>query len=141
MGKFIHIRSAKFPILPGEQEELVNEGTYGKALANYLQVKLSERGYVVPLVGCEDWGWWVEIRSTPVALGVCVYCRPMEGGENHPIEFACSGGAARPRQWSWKSFRFVDTAPWTDKLHDDLMAVFQEDEDVVIVGESEEFPF
>lgn len=33
MGPFIRIRSPKFPILPGEREELVNEGTYVKALA------------------------------------------------------------------------------------------------------------
>jgi hypothetical protein len=36
IDKFIHISSAKFPILRGEKEELVNEGTYGKALAEYL---------------------------------------------------------------------------------------------------------
>jgi hypothetical protein len=48
MEKFIHIRSAKFPILPGEKEELVNEGMYGKALAQYLQEKLRERGYDAP---------------------------------------------------------------------------------------------
>ena len=28
-----HLRSAKFPVLEDEEEELVNEGTYGKALA------------------------------------------------------------------------------------------------------------
>ena len=33
MDRFIHVRSKKFPILPGEKEELVNEGMYGKALA------------------------------------------------------------------------------------------------------------
>ena len=37
MGNFIHIRSSKFPILPGEKEELVNDGMYGKALAEYLR--------------------------------------------------------------------------------------------------------
>ena len=45
MGKFIHIRSAKFPILPGEKEELVNEGMYGRALAEYLQARVRDRGY------------------------------------------------------------------------------------------------
>ena len=45
MGKSIQIRSTKFPILPGEADELVNENTYGKALAIYLQGKLAERGY------------------------------------------------------------------------------------------------
>jgi hypothetical protein len=31
VDKFIHIRSAKSPVLSGEKEELVNEGMYGKA--------------------------------------------------------------------------------------------------------------
>ena len=36
MEKFIRISSAKFPILPGEDQELVNEGMYGKALGQYM---------------------------------------------------------------------------------------------------------
>ena len=72
MDKLIHIRSAKFPILPGEREELVNEGMYGKALAQYLQGKLRERGYAAPFICCEDWGWWVELKAAPVAFGVCI---------------------------------------------------------------------
>ena len=38
------IETKKFPVLKGEQEEIVNEGMYGKALCTYLQAKL-------PLVG------------------------------------------------------------------------------------------
>jgi len=57
MDKFIHIRSTKFPILPGEKEELVNEGMYGKALAQYLQGKLKDRGYDAPFICCEDYGF------------------------------------------------------------------------------------
>ena len=56
MAGFIHVKSSKFPILSGEKEELVNDGTYGKALAEYLRVKLMERGYSVPFGCCEDWG-------------------------------------------------------------------------------------
>ena len=37
--------------------------------------------------------------------------------------------------------RFVDTSPWVKKLHEDLLAVFQADVDVQIVGVSKEFPF
>jgi len=71
MNKFIHIRSAKFPVLLGEKEELVNEGMYGKALAEYLQAKLRDRGYDAPFICCEDWGWWVELRA-PFTFGVCI---------------------------------------------------------------------
>jgi hypothetical protein len=138
MDKFIHIKSTRFPILPGEREELVNEGTYGKALAEYLQVKLRERGYDVPFVCCEDWGWWVELKSAPFAFGVCIYSGPEESG---PVEYACTSGVAAARCWSWRKFRFVDTTPWSDKLHEDLMAVFRADDEVQIVGVSDEMPF
>ncbi len=137
MDTFIHIRSSKFPILPGEKEELVNDGMYGKALAKYLQAKLSDRGYDAPFVCCEDWGWWVELRTAPFAFGVCIYSGPEEDG---PVDFVCTDGATGPRKWCWKRFRFVDTSPWVKKLHEDLLAVFQADKDVEIVGISEGFP-
>ena len=56
MDEFIHIRSRKFPVLPGEREELINDGLYGRAVAQYLQAKLGERGYDAPFFCCEDWG-------------------------------------------------------------------------------------
>ncbi len=138
MNKFIHIRSPKFPILPGENEKLVNDGMYGKALAEYLQAKLSGRGYDAPFICCEDWGWWVELKAAPFAFGVCIYSDP-EG--DSPTDFVCTDGATGTRKWSWKRLQFVDTSAWSDKLHEDLMAVFQADKDVEIVGISEEFPW
>jgi hypothetical protein len=104
MDKFIHIRSPKFPILPGEKDELVNEGMYGKAVAAYLQVKLRDRGYEVPFFCCEDWGWWVELKNAPFGFGVCIYCGP---GRDGPLDFFCTDGAVGRRKWSWRRFRFV----------------------------------
>ena len=137
MNRFIHIRSSKFPILPGEEEELVNDGMYGKALAEYLQAQLTDRGYDAPFVCCEDWGWWVELKTVSFTFGVCIYSK-LEG--NGPAEFACTDGATAARKWSWKTFRFVDTSPWVRQLHEDLMAIFQADGEVEIIGISEEFP-
>lgn len=138
MGQFIHIRSSKFPVLPGEEEELVNEGMYGKALATYLQEQLNKRSVDAPFVCCEDWGWWVAVDNAPFNFGVCIYCVPAEEG---PVEYVCTDGAAGPRVWSWKRFRFLETAAWVARLHEDLMAIFQADADVEIVGVSDEFPF
>jgi hypothetical protein len=138
MDKFIHIRSSKFPILPGEKEELVNDGMYGKALAEYLQARLREQGYEAPFVCCEDWGWWIELKTAPFAFGVCIYSGPEEDG---PVDFACTSGAIAPRKWSWKRFRFVETSPWVDKLHEDLLAVFRADKEVEIVEVTEQFRF
>jgi hypothetical protein len=139
MGKFIHIRSSKFPILPGEKEELVNEGIYGKALAEYLQGRLNERGYDAPFVCCEDWGWWVEVRGAPFPFGVCVYGRTDEA--NSLTEFVCTDGAVGPRQWSWRRFRFLDTTEWVERLHEELLSVFRADREVQTLGVIEEFPW
>src|ERR1041385_7206115 len=99
--QFIHIRSPKFPVLPGEDEELVNEGMYGKALAEYLQTKLKQRGYDAPFIACEDWGWWIELKTAPFVFGVCIYCGPVIAGK--PLDLFCTDGTTAPRQWSWKN--------------------------------------
>jgi hypothetical protein len=137
MARFIHIRSSRFTILPGEKEELVNDGMFGKALAGFLQSKLRERGYDAPFVCCEDWGWWVELRNAPFVFGVCIYSGAEEDG---PVDFACTDGAIGPRKWSWRKLRFIDTSPWVDQVHDDLMAIFRAEVDVEIVGVSDDFP-
>jgi hypothetical protein len=138
MNKFIHVRSAKFPILPGEKEELVNDGMYGKALAEYLQAKLNARGYDAPFICCEDWGWWVELKSAPFTFGVCIYCGPEP---SEILDLFCTDGAAGRTKWSWRRFRFVDTRPWAEKLHTDLISIFQSDADVVILSTSLDSPF
>ena len=138
MEKFIHIRSPKFPVLPGEKEELVNEGMYGKALAQYLQSKLKERGYAAPFICCEDWGWWVELKNAPFVFGVCIYCGPEREG---PLDFYCTDGATGPRKWSWRRFRFVDTTPYVNKLHNDLVSIFQADPEVQVLSTTLDSPF
>jgi hypothetical protein len=138
MNKFIHIRSKKFPILPGEKEELVNEGMYGKALAQYLQEKLRNRGYNAPFVCCEDWGWWVELKDAPFPFGVCVYCGPETDGL---LDLFCTDGATSAKKWSWRKFRFIDTTPWVEKLHGDLVAILQSDPEVQVISTSMDSPF
>ena len=138
MSQFIHIRSNKFPIQPGEEQELVNAGMYGRALAEYLQQQLSSRGHDALLVYPEDWGWWIDLRGTPFKFGACVYSHPAENG---PTEFACTDGAVGRKKWSWKQFRSIDTTPWVEQLHADMLAIFQADPDVEVLGVSDEFPF
>jgi hypothetical protein len=135
--RFIHIRSAKFPILEGEEQELVNPGMYGKALAIYLQDRLRSIGYVVPFYNCEDWGWWVEIEGAPFSFGACIYCGP---GSDGSLEYACKVGLSWGKVWSWKKFKRIDASPWSDKLHDDLLAVFNSDPDIEVLGVGEVCP-
>jgi hypothetical protein len=138
MDKFIHIRSRKFPILPGEKEELVNEGMYGKALAEYLQARLKERGYSAPFIACEDWGWWVELKTAPFTFGVCIYCGPES---KEPLDLFCTDGATGPRKWSWRRFRFIETRPWTEKLHQDLVSIFRADPEINVISTALDSPF
>lgn len=138
MGKFIHIRSKKFPVQSGEDDEIINDGMYGKALAKYLQEQLAQRGYVVPFVCAEDWGWWVELDTSPIRSGICIYALPES---SDPIEYVCSDGFTSDRNWSWAKFRFIDTRQLSSKIYDDLVQTFQSDQDVQIVEVSDEFPF
>jgi hypothetical protein len=137
VSKFIHVKSNRFRILPGEREELVNDGMYGKALAEYLQTQLRNRGYEVPFICCEDWGWWVELKTAPFTFGVCIYCGPETV---RPLDLFCTDGVTSPKKWSWKKLRFIDTSPWVDSLHEELMAIFDADEEVEVVGVSHELP-
>ena len=134
---FIHIKSRKFPVLPGEDEELVNEGTYGKALALHLEARLQERAYDVCFVCCEDWGWWVEVSGQPFTLGVCVYGSPdLAQGEE-----LCVSVSEKPRRkWSWSKFGYIDTAPRVNALFADLCRIFTEDGEVQVLGYPEAFP-
>lgn len=134
---FIHIKSAKFPVLPGEEDELVNEGTYGKALAQYLEARLKDRGYDVPFICCEDWGWWVQIRGQPFSLGLCVYGGPDLGKTQ---ELCLTISMAPGRHWSWTRFRFIDTTSFIEKLFGDLKAILSEDPDIQVLGYPDKFP-
>lgn len=138
MGKFIHLRSNKFVILPGEDDEIVNEGMYGKALAEYLQRELTERGYNVPFVCPEDWGWWVELSLGSIRSGVLIHAVP---GTSDPIEYLCTDGFKKDKQWSWSKLRFIDTHPLADTLLNDLLAIFERDSEVEILGVLDDVPY
>lgn len=137
MAAGIHISSTRFPILPGEEAELVNEGTYGKALAEYLAAKLQERSWDVPFVCCEDWGWWVSVKGQPFELGLCCY-GASDAGEKPELYVMLSreGG----RKWSWRQFRSIDTTARVDALFDEIKDILATDQDVRIVGYPEHFP-
>mgnify|MGYP006955277577 FL=1 len=138
MKTFIHIRSSKFPILPGEKEELVNEEMYGKAVAQYLQANLQDRGYKAPFFCCEDWGWWVELKNAPFVFGVCIYSGPEREG---PVDYFCTDNIYGQKKWSWSKFRFLDTEPWVKRLHEDLITIFRADPKVDLVNAECEAPF
>lgn len=137
MNTFIHVRSGKFPLLPGEEKEMVNEGMVGKALALYLQDRLERSGYDAPFICCEDWGWWVELSGAPFRFGVCIYSTPPGDGLT---DYYCTDGAIARSIWSWKSFRRIDTSPWSAALHATLLTIFRNDPEVELLGISPTLP-
>ena len=54
MPSFLHIRTEKFPILDGEEDEIVNPGTFGKSFAQFIGTMLKKAGYAIPFIVCED---------------------------------------------------------------------------------------
>ena len=138
-NRFLHIKTSKFPVLPGEEDEIVNPGMYGKALAQYLQQQLQKRGYDAPSIYPEDFGWWVDLPLAPIRCGVCIYCGPFAG---QPTEYALADGAPPGgRKWSWKQLKFIDMGPWVDKLGEDLAAIVEADPEIESLGLTSEMPF
>ena len=135
---FLHIRSAKLRILPGEADELVNEGMYGKACAQYLQSKLASRGYTIPFVACEDWGWWVEVKGLEFTCGIGVH--GMQIDDTDDLDLCVTVLAPKGKKWAWTKLRSIDTTTEVDRLHDTIRSIFKDDVDVTIVGETSDFP-
>ena len=92
-----------------------------------------------PFIACEDWGWWVELKNAPFTFGVCIYCGPVK--EAQPLDLFCTDGATAAKKWNWKQFRFIETASWAEKLHNDLVSIFRADPDVEVLNTSLESPF
>ncbi|MFT3870393.1 MAG: hypothetical protein QM715_18245 [Nibricoccus sp.] len=135
---FIQIRAPFLGIMPGEEDELVNDGMYGKALALYLQKRLSEHGYRAPRIVCEDWGWWVTVADLPFSCGLCIY--GVQIGETNELDLCVTVSAAKERRWSWKLFRFIDTTSDVEKLHGTVRKICDLDSAITVVGETADYP-
>jgi hypothetical protein len=137
MDKFIHIKSDRFLPLPDEENEMVNEGMYGKALSVFLQEQLKKLGYDAPFYCCEDWGWWIELKGFPFTFGVCIY----SSDRNEEImEYAVTDGALTKKKWSWKKFGFIETEFYSEKLFHDLQAIVEKNDGMEMIGISDDFP-
>lgn len=135
---FLHARSPKFGVMPGEDDELVNVGMYGKAFARYLRDHLAEVGYTAPDVVCEDWGWWVTIAGLPFTCGIGVY--GVRIADSDDLDLCVTVLAPRGKAWSWSKFRFVDTTAEVDRLHENICRICKVDDDVDVIAETPDFP-
>ncbi|MEM1177185.1 MAG: hypothetical protein AAGM22_02475 [Acidobacteriota bacterium] len=138
MDEFLHLKTARFQALPGEDDELINEGMYGRALAQHLELELAKRGLPVDFACAEDWGWWVQIGGQPYTLGVQLYA----GASDPDIrEWCVALSRTGTKFWSWRRFAFVDPGARVGALRRALSELFQDDPDVKVVGWVEAFPF
>lgn len=139
MDEFIHIRSELFPVLPGEPDELINEGMYGKALGEYLSKALTGAGYDCSEPFCEDWGWALGAASQGVSTMVCIYSDPTE---ERPTNYVCTASGPR-REWSWRRFRHLNTVPpddWYVAFQKCLLSLLEVDPEIEVVAVAGEFP-
>jgi hypothetical protein len=67
-----------------------------------------------------------------------IYCGPETAGL---LDLFCTDGATAPKKWSWGKFRFIDTTPWVEKLHGDLVSIFRADPEVELVSTCCDSPF
>jgi hypothetical protein len=135
---FIHVRSPKLRIMPGEEDEFVNEGMYGKAFSEYLQRTLAQRGYDTPLVVCEDWGWWVTIAGLPFSCGIGIY--GMRIDDTNDLDLCVTVQTPKGRKWSWGRFRFIDTTDDVERLHLTIRSICDADSDITVIAETPDFP-
>ena len=143
----IEIDTNKFPILDGEEEELVNDGTYGKSLCLYLERTLPQVDINVPFYCCEDWGWWVEIDHENFNMGLCIYSDPHYSdpslwfkGKN-PEKYVIISSIENDKRWSWSKFKKIDVTIKVQKVMDALYRVFKEDREIVKVTQLDDYPF
>jgi hypothetical protein len=65
----LSFESTAFPVADGQDAE-TNPGIFGKALAEWLSLRLNERGVKANPPFPEDWGWCVELASQKHRTGL-----------------------------------------------------------------------
>lgn len=137
-GTWIKIETKKFPILAGEENEVVNEGMYGKALCQYLESTLPQFGLTVNFYCAEDWGWWVDITELNLNMGLLIYAHTVVGAD--PESYAIGSSITKPTKWSWKKFRKIDVSAQVTSMMNKLQNALEYDEDIYEVERYDEFP-
>jgi hypothetical protein len=133
------IETKKFPRLAGEDQELANEGMYGKALCQYLQEELPRSGIDVPSFCNEDWGWWVAVERDGFKMGLCVYSDPAATGD--PERYAVLPSIHQAKKWSWGRLRAVDVSQDVLGVMQTVEMVMKRDKDIHAVTRHDDYPF
>ena len=136
--RIIHIQTSIFLPLPNEEDELVNEGAYGKAFCLFLERKLPESGFSVTRYLAEDWGWWVEIDNSVKPLELAIYYSDNDTTEK---DYALLLDVRKPSFFSFKKFKRLSREEDINALQTSLEMLMSSTDGIKVVGISEEFPF
>jgi hypothetical protein len=135
----IKIKTDKFPILEGEEEEIVNDNMYGKALCLYLERELPKLEIKVPFFCNEDWGWWLEVEDGDYSMALCIYSDPDADG--NPESYAIMPSVREPKKWSWSKFRKIDVSAKVLKLMNKVADLFSKDKEITEISRHDDFPY
>jgi len=133
------IETKKFPIMPGEDQEIVNERMYGKALCQYLESVLPGAGLKVPSYCAEDWGWWLEVERGAFKMGLCIYSDPE--AEKDPERYAILPSIQQAKKWSWSRFRNIDNTTDVLEVVAVVERVLKSDSYISTVTRHDDYPF
>jgi len=98
----VEFRSDAFPSEPGEEEE-INPGRWGIALARYLRVELTARGFTGKDPFFEDWGCCIPLDNEGFSLWIgCGNYGDYDDG------FLCFIQPRKP--FVWRLFRKLDAS-------------------------------
>jgi hypothetical protein len=125
----VEFRSAKFPPYDGEAEQ-INPGLWGKRLAEYLVLRLSEKGIKTGEIVAEDWGWYIPIPNE--AFSLALGCGHQNGDDN---EFLCFTDPGRPIVR--KLFKKIDGTVQLTRLTEALQQILDSDSEIKDVRWSE----
>lgn len=115
MKTHIQLSSTFFPPDPDEAE-LINDGRFGRKLAEYISAKLPEFGFSVDGLTPEDWGWQIQIRNPDFPLWIgCGNYEEVENG------FLCFIEPSKPQIRRW--FKRINTQPKVTRLSDALESI------------------
>jgi hypothetical protein len=117
MRTHLEFRSDAFPPQRGEEEQ-INPGRWGKALADYLRAQLTSRGLPGGDPYAEDWGWGIPLDNA--AFSLWVGCGNYE---EYPDGFLCFIEPRKPLVR--KLFSKIDTTAKVEEVASALEAALK----------------
>jgi len=135
----LKIETKKFPILQGEEEEIVNDNMYGKALCQYLKSNLSNTNIKVQDYFAEDWGWLLDVKVKDFEMGLCIYSDPDATG--NPEKYGIMPSIHSDKVWSWSKFKKIDVSRDVLGIIEVIEKIFLNDKEISSVTKHDDFPF